>query len=145
MFTRLIASSLFVFIISMGLGCTQFHTDDVRELLSTEFRDAHYHVEPLGYTPQPYFNVDSYRLRVAGENIQIFAFPNILTAFQAAISVSPDGYRIANREIDWGRTPHFYWLGRNIVLYVGDNIEIINIIESVLGSQFAGGVIYPDI
>jgi hypothetical protein len=39
----------------------------------------------------------------------------------------------------WIATPHFYSGGQLIVLYVGDQSSTMNLLEEVLGSQFAGG------
>jgi len=38
----------------------------------------------------------------------------------------------------WVDVPHFYLKERIIVLYVGDDPAIEELLESVLGSQFAG-------
>ena len=38
----------------------------------------------------------------------------------------------------WVAPPHFYKAEKLIVLYVGESEAIIDILESVLGPQFAG-------
>ncbi len=132
-------------IISSLLGCSQANSEDLTKTLANTFQDSHFHVVSLGYTPQPYFDADSYRLQISGETIQILIFSNPLGAFLATLSVSADGQVIAGQTINWTQSPHFYWRRQHIVIYVGENIEIIQIIESIMGLQFAGGVVYPDI
>jgi hypothetical protein len=41
--------------------------------------------------------------------------------------------------ITWIATPHFFSSGRLLVLYVGDNNEILSMLEQLLGPQFTGG------
>ena len=38
----------------------------------------------------------------------------------------------------WVATPHFYKASGLIVLYVGDNTAVIDVLEAALGPQFAG-------
>lgn len=41
-------------------------------------------------------------------------------------------------EISWVSYPHFFKTENIIILYVGENLEIINYLEGLVGSQFAG-------
>ncbi|MFH5834734.1 hypothetical protein ACHAL6_01495 [Proteiniclasticum sp. C24MP] len=50
------------------------------------------------------------------------------------------GYHNGNNsvEISWVSYPHFYKTDNLIVLYVGENTELIHALEDILGDQFAG-------
>jgi hypothetical protein len=39
----------------------------------------------------------------------------------------------------WMATPHFFKSGSLLVLYVGDDAEILDLLKDSLGDQFAGG------
>ena len=52
--------------------------------------------------------------------------------------VSEDGSSIGTNMPFWVGDPHFYQKERIIVLYVGDDPAIEELLEYVLGSQFAG-------
>jgi len=52
--------------------------------------------------------------------------------------ISNDGTEIGTSVIRWMDMPHFYTKGKIIVLYVGQNPEIKNLLESLLSQQFAG-------
>jgi hypothetical protein len=41
--------------------------------------------------------------------------------------------------VSWMDTPHFYKTGKIIVLYVGSDTTVLELLEGVLGPQFAGG------
>jgi hypothetical protein len=40
--------------------------------------------------------------------------------------------------VTWVAAPHFYQAGRILVLYVGDDPAILELLEGALGPQFAG-------
>ncbi|MEK0321955.1 MAG: hypothetical protein QQN58_01920 [Nitrosopumilus sp.] len=52
--------------------------------------------------------------------------------------MSLDGSSIGTSMPFWVDDPHFYYKEKIIVLYVGDDPVIEELLESVLGSQFAG-------
>lgn len=41
-------------------------------------------------------------------------------------------------KISWASLPHFYKKDNMIVLYVGQNTDLTNALEQILGAQFAG-------
>ena len=52
--------------------------------------------------------------------------------------MSPDGSSIGISMPFWVDDPHFYYKEKIIMLYVGDDPAIEELLESVLGRQFAG-------
>ncbi len=95
-------------------------------------------VEPAGDISQPFFSVKGNAITVNGENVQVFEYADAATADTEAALVSPDGSSVGTTMISWVAAPHFYKTGRLIVLYVGDDTAVINVLEDVLGAQFAG-------
>ena len=77
-------------------------------------------------------------ISVGGADVQVFEFASESDAKTASLTVSKDGTEIGTSIIRWIDTPHFYTNGKLIVLYVGQNPEIVNLLESFLGKQFAG-------
>ena len=53
-------------------------------------------------------------------------------------SISQDGSSIGTTMVTWVAAPHFYAAGRLIVLYVGEDGGVIEVLDQVLGPQFAG-------
>jgi hypothetical protein len=84
------------------------------------------------------FSVPIQIVSIGGADIQVFEFQNELDAEVGSSTVSEDGTEIGTSIIRWMDTPHFYAKGKIIVLYVGQNPEITNLLESLLGTQFAG-------
>ena len=84
------------------------------------------------------FSVSTKVISVGGADVQVFEFASESDAKTASLTVSKDGIEIGTSIIRWIDTPHFYTNGKLIVLYVGQNPEIVNLLESFLGKQFAG-------
>lgn len=97
-------------------------------------------VEPVEEIPaeSSSFSVPTKVISVGGTDVQVFEFASESDATAASLTISKDGTEIGTSIIRWMDTPHFYTNGKLIVLYVGQNPEIVNLLESFLGKQFAG-------
>lgn len=84
------------------------------------------------------FSVPTSVYSVGGEEIQVYEFTSEYETAKARKIISPDGTEIGSSVIRWADTPHFYSQGTIIVQYVGNNSEILNLLDSYLGNQFAG-------
>lgn len=84
------------------------------------------------------FSVPIKVISVGGADVQVYEFQNESDAKASSMMISEDGTEIGTSIIRWIDTPHFYTKGNIIVLYVGQNPEITNLLESFLGKQFAG-------
>jgi hypothetical protein len=112
--------------------------DDLDALIR-ELRNEGAAVNIVGSISQPFFSASGQVLRVNGEDVQVFEYENAAAAQGEAARVSPDGSSVGTTIITWVSTPHFYRSGRVIVLYVGRSRELLSLLDSVLGPQFAGG------
>lgn len=92
-----------------------------------------------GEISQPFFTVEGQILEVDGEQVQVFEFADATAAAEAATLVSEDGSAVGTSQVDWVGTPHFFSIGRLIVIYVGDNETVLSALAEALGPQFAGG------
>ena len=95
-------------------------------------------VDPAGTISQPFFVPEGQLLTVNGEDIQAFEFASMVEADAIAETVSADGSSVGTSMIFWVAPPHFYKAGRLIVVYVGSDSGVINILQEIMGSQFAG-------
>ncbi len=93
-------------------------------------------VDPAGTISQPFFVPEGQLLTVNGEGVQAFEFASEAEAI--AETVSADGSSVGTSMILWVAPPHFYKAGRLIVIYVGSDGGVINILQEIMGSQFAG-------
>ncbi len=93
------------------------------------------------------FSVAGRSVAVNGGTIQVYEFPDDRAADTEAGYVTPDGYNITvpldgdrtkTVHSDWLAPPHYYKKDRVIVLYVGADQSLIEVLQSLLGREFAG-------
>jgi len=87
---------------------------------------------------QPFFSVPARTGTINGEDLQVFEYLSEKTVDEDASTVSRSGSSIGTNMVSWIQPPHFYKSGKIIVIYLGSNRDIMNILEDILGTQFAG-------
>jgi len=94
------------------------------------------------FEPGGCYSVYTRLATIDGEDIEIFDYANSPSAETAATQIAPDGYMVRTLTgacmIDYVAPPHFFKDRNLIVLYVGKNSHILEVLSNVLGSQFAG-------
>lgn len=108
--------------------------------LANDLRNAGADVVAGSGINQPFFNVPGRVLTVDGSDVQVFEFPGIEDARSEAAKIAPDGNSIGTSMVNWIASPHFYSRGSVIVLYVGDDSNVLSLLSGVIGRQFAGRV-----
>jgi hypothetical protein len=91
-----------------------------------------------GGVDQPFFSIPGRMIKVHGEDVQVFQYANAAAVDAEAAPISGDGMAVGTRKIHWIGSPHFFKMGRLLVLYVGDNDKVLGSLEALLGQQFAG-------
>ena len=113
------------------------HGGEVRDYVSLvdALRAAGATVEPGDSLSQPFFTVEGQIISVNGADVQVFE----PAAAAAAETVSETGDSIGTSMVSWIDTPHIYHKGELIVIYVGSDQTMLNLLQSVLSEQIAGG------
>ena len=98
--------------------------------------------------PEPIFPATSKSISINDEPAQVYEFQDEATAQTEARNVWPDGSTIGPQppegnpgmivSFNWIAPPHWYQSGKLIVIYLGENQSIMELLESLLGTQFAG-------
>ena len=88
---------------------------------------------------QIFFSAEGNILKVNGADVQVFEYASAEEVENEASQVSSDGGSIGTSMVTWVDVPHFYKAGRIIVLYVGSDASVLDLLENALGPQFAGG------
>ena len=87
---------------------------------------------------QVFFDAEGNILKVNGADVQVFEYASAEEMESEASQVSSDGGSIGTSMVTWIDVPHFYKAGRIIVLYVGSDAFVLDLLENALGPQFAG-------
>jgi hypothetical protein len=85
-----------------------------------------------------FFEPEGKVVSIDGQDVQVFEFAGEEEVDAAVQSISQDGSSIGTSMVTWVAAPHFYKGGRLIVLYVGEDGGVIEVLDQVLGPQFAG-------
>jgi hypothetical protein len=87
---------------------------------------------------QDFFSPEGSIIMVNGAEIQAFEYASADAMETEASEVAPDGGAIGTSMVSWMDAPHFYKTGRIIALYVGSDQTVLDLLEMVVGPQFAG-------
>lgn len=76
------------------------------------------------------------------ENISVYFYDSNSKMEKDAAYIDAGGSSYSNGkdsvEISWSSFPHFYKTENIIVLYVGEDTDIIDALDEIIGTQFAG-------
>ena len=108
------------------------------EELTAALRDGGHQVVPMEPVSQPFFEPEGQVIALDGHQVQVFEFSSHADADSMADTISADGGSIGTTMVSWIEAPHFFRSGRLIVLYVGEDAEVIETLEDLLGHQIAG-------
>jgi hypothetical protein len=97
-------------------------------------RAAGAQVEEAESIDQPFFAVPALRLVVNDEDVQVLEYATTAEAQQDAAQISPDGYSVGTSMVTWLATPHFFQCGTLIVLYVGGDQQMLDLLKGILGA-----------
>ena len=87
---------------------------------------------------QTFFTPEGQTLKVNGADLQVFEYESADAMQKEAAQVAPDGGSVGTSAMMWIDTPHFYKAGRIIVLYLGSDKAVLDLLDKVMGTQFAG-------
>ncbi len=106
--------------------------------LLTELRTAGATVEIDNTVSQDFFTPEGTIITVDGESLQVFEYDNKEDMEAEASQVASDGSSVGTSMMMWVDDPHFYKSGRILLLYIGSNSSILDLLDGVIGPQFAG-------
>jgi hypothetical protein len=95
-------------------------------------------VESAGAVSQPLFSVPGQGIKVNGQEVQVYVFDTPEAMEAAAAQVTPDGSSIGTTMPTWTSDPHFYKGDRLLIVYVGQDQKVLDILSGTFGPQFAG-------
>ena len=87
---------------------------------------------------QEFFTPEAHTVKLNGADLQVFEYKNAQAMEKEASQVAPDGGSVGTSMMTWIDTPHFYKVGRIIVLYLGNDPTVLDLLNKSLGPQFAG-------
>jgi hypothetical protein len=82
---------------------------------------------------QPFFSVPGQVIRIDGTDVQVFEYEDWDARQAESDTISADGATIGATAVTWADRPNFWAAGRLIVLYVGKDARLVDLVTSLLG------------
>jgi hypothetical protein len=109
--------------------------------LADHLRAAGATVEMAGTIKHPFLAVPGQLMTVNGQDIEVFQYADAKALANDTRTIDPDGCigTVGGGMIDaWTAPPHFFKSANVMVIYLGSDAKMLNLLTSVLGKQFAG-------
>lgn len=90
-----------------------------------------------GRIVKPYLSTPGVILRVDGQAIQVFQYADAAALSADVAGLAPDASSINGAPLVWLAAPHFWRKGGLLVLAVTDDMELVELIDEVMGPAFA--------
>lgn len=87
---------------------------------------------------KPYLSAPGTLVRINGQPVQVFEYADAALLEAELSGLAPDASSIDGRPLAWQGIPHFWRRGPVLVLWVGDDPAMLELLHSVLGEQIAG-------
>ena len=92
---------------------------------------------------EQFLSVPGKKVFVSGQPVEIYHYTDAAMASRDTRNIDKDACLIhmiggGTKMVSWDQPPHLYKKDRLIVIYVGSDYDIINILVAQLGPQFAG-------
>ncbi len=84
------------------------------------------------------FSVPAVPASINGVRVSVYEYPSTDALANETASISRDGSFVGRAIVDWIDQIHFYRSGRVMVVYAGRDVALQQLLERVLGRQFAG-------
>ena len=95
-------------------------------------------VEFEGDVDQPFLGPLGSVIYVNNEEVQVYEYASKEELDADVAEIPADGSDFDTTIIVWHSPPHFYKKEKMIVLYLGKDKKVLNLLEAELGKQFAG-------
>ncbi len=139
---RLIYATLCILITIILIGCTRSISYDAYEKLVSNLEKMGYKVEAEDVEKSILSGQRKWLTLNGSENITVYLYETNDKMEKDASYISDDGHTYDNGKksviIEWVSYPHFFKTENIIVVYVGENSEIVSDLEKIIGPQFAG-------
>jgi hypothetical protein len=125
-----------------GLGSSDRPTQETEKVVSGEdFKSLLEHLQAAGadvsvagQIEQPFFPVIGQVIDVNANSVQVFEFADLSARQKVSDTISANGDEIGTFMPTWIAQPNFWADGRLIVLYLGEDQALIELLSSILGT-----------
>jgi len=74
-------------------------------------------------------------MQVEGRELRVYEYPDEASRRCDSETIGMDGWSVNGTPVEWIGTPHYWFRGRAIVLYLGDDAEFVNLVVHAIGLE----------
>lgn len=119
-------------------GSTQADPGPVAKLLSGQLERINKQPGALERQGESPLKGERYVLPFSGGQLQLYAYRSQDEASRDLLCVDESGFQIGGTSMDWEDCPHYYLRDSVIVLYVGSDAKVLDMLERLCGPQIRG-------
>ena len=82
---------------------------------------------------EPFFGNRAVFVNANGQDIQVFEFSDEASQQAAAATIQANGYIVGQSAVDWISQPYFFAADNLIVLYVGTDPAMVDLLTGLMG------------
>lgn len=120
-------------------GSSQSDPGPVAKLLSGQLERMNRQPGALERQGSSPLKGERYVLPFSGGQLQLYAYRSQDEASRDLLRVDESGFQIGGTGMDWEDSPHYYLRDSVIVLYVGGDAKVLDMLERLCGPQIRGG------
>lgn len=82
-----------------------------------------------------FFDAPKFEVKINDSKILAYDYEELTTLEKDTSGITENGMVISGTKIAWNKTPHYYKKGELLIIYDGDNSDIINSLNDVFGLE----------
>ncbi len=139
--TLLVAMAMLLTVFFVGCGTTTIGRVHDASSLMAKLRAEGAHVQEAGAISHPFLAVPGRIITVNDQEVETFQYANAQALATDTANIGPDGCigTVGGGMLDaWTAPPHLYKSEGLLVIYLGSDAKILQLLTGALGKQFAG-------
>lgn len=82
-----------------------------------------------------FFDAPKFEVEIGANKLSVYDYEDMTTLEKDISAITENGYVVSGTKLNWAKEPHYYKKGELLVIYDGDDTEIINYLDKFLGSE----------
>ncbi len=88
---------------------------------------------------QPILNMAAHVVQLGDAQVQVFEYDSVTAREAASSGISANGHEINGQTVTWTDEPHFWAGGRLLVLYLGQDERVLDLLGDIFGTPLTAG------
>lgn len=104
------------------------------ENLKKDIEGKGYKVE-IWAKDKDFFDAPKFEVKINDNKISVYDYEEISTLEKDMSGITENGLVVSGTKVKWIKAPHYYKKGELLVIYDGDNNEVISVLNETMGNE----------